>query len=146
MKVRTPWYNEPGPNSRLDFCDGSRSRCDGCLCRYPEYAPYRCVCLKCNKYFYELLDAFWKIRQDVYKQYAFKEKSYEELFCMEFEIEEKMADRCHAVCSSTGMGRSAIITKYTDIARKITDDVIQREMNKICPDDTDTDTDSGFSE
>jgi hypothetical protein len=77
---------------------------------------------------YELLDAIWEIRQDVYRQYAFKEMSYEQLFFLEFEIEEELATLCSG---ADWMSRSEILKKYTGFARKITDRVIKREMDKI---------------
>jgi hypothetical protein len=77
---------------------------------------------------YELLDAIWEIRQDVYRQYAFKEMSYEQLFFLEFEIEEELATLCSG---ADWMSRSEILKKYTGFARKITDRVIKREIAKI---------------
>jgi hypothetical protein len=129
LKVRTPWYKESEYNKKLGYCDGSRNHgCGGCFCRNPQYAPYRCVCTQCGKYMYELLDAIWEIRQDVYRQYAFKEMSYEQLFFLEFQIEEELATLCSG---ADWMSRSEILKKYTGFARKITDRVIKREMDKI---------------
>jgi hypothetical protein len=77
-----------------------------------------------------LLDALWEVRREVYRQYAFKEHSWEELFLMEYEIERRLVED-DSIEEAECTGRSEIIQVYTTAAKQITNAVIEEEMSKM---------------
>jgi hypothetical protein len=134
LKARYPWYNSPPTRDYETYCTGSRNHgCHGCFCRRPDINPHSLDrCYKCGKCFYELLDALWEVRREVYRQYAFKEHSWEELFSMEYTIEQRLLeDDAVAEVKSPNIGRFKIIQVYTTAAKRITDAVIEEEMSKM---------------
>ena len=124
-------YNRDEEDKQI-YCDGSRDHgCNGCFCQQPDCSlPSTYTCLKCGKMMYDLLDALWKIRQEVYNRNMFKEKTGQQLFLIEYEIEDEFVEQCFTLCL-TELERSDIIKKYTNIATEIRDRIIGKEEDAV---------------
>ena len=78
---------------------------------------------------YELLDALWEVRQNVYE--IFPELDFIPLFEMEYEIEKRVVEAVKYFNFPTA--RSDLIEIYRDAAKVITADVIDWKLKQFHP-------------
>ena len=129
LKLQDPWYNL---RTSIEYCDGARSRCQGCHCRSPAYNSKLGRCEMCYKMLYDLLDVLWECRQLVY--HSFKDVNIEclELLKMECEIEKRIVEDVHSD-STKRVSRIELIDFYRDGAMEIVRNVINRKTEQLFP-------------
>ena len=70
----------------------------------------------------------WEIRQEAYTTYGFENMAWDELFLIEYNIEESIHDKIEDMGLDTFfLQRSYMIKMFADVARATTEEIIQAE-------------------